>query len=236
MDQHEMLWAYQAEDMKADKMANEIRRNPLRQKMENDRNQYMERQKQYKEIEDTVAVLADRKDALRDALARCQNQLKHLQERFETTPPADLETARSMMAEVSKCKENIDSYEKEMRRLAKEAQNNDQRGTTIRSEAARLRSEFEQLKAQYDKEIPEKKAALDAQRAVAAQKAEGISEVLMEHYNRIKKHISPPISRLVNDQCSGCNTSLPSAVLRRVRSTSDEIVECESCGRMIVKL
>ena len=50
MDQLTMLWEYQVEDMKADKMANDIRRSPLRQKMENDRNLFMERQKQYKQI------------------------------------------------------------------------------------------------------------------------------------------------------------------------------------------
>ena len=42
------------------------------------------------------------------------------------------------------------------------------------------------------------------------------------------------MSRLVGDQCSGCNTSQPSAVLRRIKSGT-EIVECETCGRMIIQ-
>ena len=86
MDQLTMLWEYQLEDMKADKMANEIRRSPLRQKMENDRNLFMERQKQYKQIEEQVAVLIDRKDAIRDALNRAEDQLTGLQARFEQNP------------------------------------------------------------------------------------------------------------------------------------------------------
>ena len=223
MDQLTMLWEYQLEDMKADKMANEIRRSPLRQKMENDRNLFMERQKQYKQIEEQVAVLIDRKDAIRDALSRAEEQLKGLQARWEQNPPEELEAVRAFMAEVSKCRETIVGYEQEMKRLTQEANTNDQRGNSIRTEAARLRSEFETLKAQYDKEMP-------------AKKAEGIEPALMEHYKRIKKHITPPLSRLVNGQCSGCNTSLPSAVLHRVRNASDEIVECESCGRMIIRM
>ena len=87
MDQLTMLWEYQVEDMKADKMANDIRRSPLRQKMENDRNLFMERQKQYKQIEEQVAVLIDRKDAIRDALSRAEEQLNGLQARFEQNPP-----------------------------------------------------------------------------------------------------------------------------------------------------
>ena len=236
MDQLTMLWEYQLEDMKADKMANEIRRSPLRQKMENDRNLFMERQKQYKQIEEQVAVLADRKDAIRDALTRAENHLASLQARFEQNPPQELEAVRALIAEVSKCRETIAGYEQEMKRLTQEVTGNDQRGNTIRTEAARLRSEFEQLKAQYDKEIPAKKAAQEAQRAAADKMAEGIDATLMEHYRRIKKHITPPLSRLINGQCSGCNTSLPSAVLHRVRNASDEIVECESCGRMIIRM
>ena len=236
MDQLTMLWEYQVEDMKADKMANDIRRSPLRQKMENDRNLFMERQKQYKQIEEQVAVLADRKDAIHDALTRAENHLASLQARFEQNPPQELEAVRALIAEVSKCRETIAGYEQEMKRLTQEVTGNDQRGNTIRTEAARLRSEFEQLKAQYDKEIPAKKAAQEAQRAAADKMAEGIDATLMEHYRRIKKHITPPLSRLINGQCSGCNTSLPSAVLHRVRNASDEIVECESCGRMIIRM
>ena len=75
MDQLTMLWEYQVEDIKADNMAQDIRRSPLRQKMEKDRDLFMERQKQYKQIEEQVAVLADRKDAIRDALTRAEDQL-----------------------------------------------------------------------------------------------------------------------------------------------------------------
>ena len=236
MDQLTMLWEYQVEDIKADKMANDIRRSPLRQKMENDRNLFMERQKQYKQIEEQVAVLSDRKDAFRDALSRAEDQLNGLQARFEQNPPQELDAVRALMAEVTKCRETIVSYEQEMKRLTQEANTNDQRGNSIRTEAARLRSEFEHLKVQYDKEMPEKKAQQEAQRAIADKKAEGIDPALMEQYKRIKKHITPPVSRLINGQCSGCNTSLPSAVLHRVRNASDEIVECESCGRMIIRM
>lgn len=236
MDHMTMLWEYQVEDIKADRLAHEIRRNPLRQKMENDRALYMERQKQHKQIEEQVAVLADRKDAIRDALRRCQEQLGSLQSRYEATPPTELESIRSLITEVNRCLETISGYESEMRRIAGEVREHDQRANVIRTEGARLRNEFEQLKAQYDKAIPPKKAALDAQRAVAEEKKAGIPEELLQHYIEVKKHITPPLARLIGDQCSGCNTSLPSAVLHSVRNASDNLVKCVSCGRIIIKL
>ena len=136
MDQLTMLWEYQVEDIKADNMAQDIRRSPLRQKMEKDRDLFMERQKQYKQIEEQVAVLADRKDAIRDALTRAEDQLGALQNRFEQNPPEELEAVRAFMAEVTKCRETIVGYEQEMKRLTQEANTNDQRGNSIRTEAA----------------------------------------------------------------------------------------------------
>ena len=234
MEQLAMLWEYQQEDMKADRLANEIKRNPLRQKLEQDRNQYMEKKQQHKQIQEQVAVMADRKDAIRDAIARCEDQLKALAERISNDPPQDMEAVKALIAEVARLKDTIAGYEGEMKRMVKDAGDHSQRQRVLNHEAASLRAEFEQLKAQYDKESPEMKAALDAQRAVAKEKAQGIDPNLMEHYNSIRKHILPPMARLIGDQCSGCNTSQPSALLRKIKSGT-EIVECETCGRMIIQ-
>ena len=234
MEQLAMLWEYQLEDMKADRLANEIKRNPLRQKLEQDRTLFMEKKQQHKQIQEQVSLMADRKDAIRDAIARCEEQLKGLNDRVRNDPPKDLEAVRALMTEVTRCKETITSFENEMKRMVKDVNDHNQRQRTLNHEAAALRAEFDQLKAKYDAETPEKKAALDAQRAVAKEKAQGIDPQLMDHYNAIRKHIMPPMARLIGDQCSGCNTSQPSALLRKIKSGS-EIVECETCGRMIIQ-
>jgi len=234
MDQLAMLWEYQQEDMKAERLAKEMRRDPVRQKLEADRNLYQEKQKQHKQIEAQVAMMSDRKDAIRDAIARCEEQLKALTDRFETNPPEDLEGIRALLAEVNRCKDNIVSYENEMKRMVKESNDYETRQRSIRHEAAKARAECEQLKGQYEKDQPAKKAALDAQRNAVKAKAEGIDAALMERYMTIRKHILPPMARLMGDQCSGCNTAQPSALLRKIRSEGD-IVECETCGRLIIQ-
>ena len=55
----------------------------------------------------------------------------------------------------------------------------------------------------------------------------------MAEYLAIKKHTTPPVVRLQYGQCSGCNTSLPSATLSKIRNGT--LVECETCGRMIIQ-
>ncbi len=236
MDQMTLLWAFQAEDMKADRLATEIRRNPLRQKMENDRNQYLERQKQHKQIENQVAMLADRRDTIREALKRAQEQLRSLQGRYDAAPPTDLPGVQALIAEVRRCLDTISGYEKELRDMGSRLRDLEHRATTIRSEGMRLRNEFEQLKAQYDEQMPPKKAALEKQKAVVEQKQAEIPAELLQQYLEAKKRITPPLARLNGDQCSGCNTSLPSAVLHSVRNASTTLVHCVSCGRIIVTL
>lgn len=236
MDQQqlELMWAYQQEDIKADRIANEIKRSPTRQKLEKSRAFIIEQQKQYKLLEEQVGVMADRKDAIRDAIARCEEQLSAISARFESNPPEDEEAAHAMLQEASKCRDTIASYEQEMRRMVKDSNSHDQKQRSILHEAAKVKMEFDQLKVVYDKEVQEKKSALEAQRAIANQKSVGIDPALMEEYNTIKKHIMPPMARLVGNQCSGCNTAQPSSLLSRIKNGTD-IVECETCGRMIIQ-
>ena len=236
MDQQqlELLWAYQQEDMKADRIANEIRRSPTRQKLEKSRDFIMEQQKQYKQIEEQTAVIADRKDAIHDAIIRCEEQLNALAQKFKTNPPEDAESARTMLQEVSKLRDTIAAYEQEMSHIAKDFTENDKKQRSLRVEAAKAKQNFDQLKLVYEKESQEKKAELDAQRAVAAEKAKLVSKELMDQYMTIKKHIAPPVARLISDQCSGCNTEQPSALLRKIKS-GNSLVECETCGRLIIQ-
>ena len=79
MEQFEALWAYQTEDMKADAIAASIRRSPTRQKLEKARDLILDRQKQYKQIEEDVTAMVDRKDIIAQAVARTRDQLAALQ-------------------------------------------------------------------------------------------------------------------------------------------------------------
>ncbi len=233
MEQLEMLWAYQQEDMKADRIALEIRRSPTRQQLEKSRDFIADRKEQYTKIEEQVAVMADRMDIIRDALPRCEEQLASLSKELEENAPADLAAVQALLSKVSRCRDTINSYEKEMRRIAKDSNEFVRNQQTLQVEAAQEKQKFVTLRESYNKELTEQKAKLEAQRAVAEKAAEGIDPKLMEEYRTIKKHITPPLARLLNDQCGGCNTAQPSALLRKIKSGT-EIIECETCGRMII--
>ena len=232
MEKFEALWAYQEEDMKADAIAAAIRRSPTRQKLEKARDFILDRQKQYKQIEEDVGAMVDRKDIIAQAVARSKEQLRSLQDRFESNPPQTPEEVRALLSEVSRCRDTIRQYEVEINRIVKETDSNDKLQRSVRLEAANAKKTFDQLKADYEEESKSKKGELDEQRARAKALQDQVPPSLLEEYETIKKHITPPVARLTHGQCSGCNTSLPSAILSKIKSGS--LVECETCGRMII--
>ena len=69
-------------------------------------------------------------------------------------------------------------------------------------------------------------------KAQAEEKAKGIAPAYLEKYQTIKRHSFPPLARMVGTQCTGCNMSLPSGVVRDVQSGKE--VECETCGRLLI--
>ena len=234
MEQLEMLWLYQQEDMKADRLENDIKRSPTRVKLIKSRDFLVEQQNTIKRIEEDVATMTDRMDAIKDAMARTAEQLNALQAKVEATAPENLEDAKQLAGEAKRLLGNISDYEQEMKRIRKDAQDRDRQQHEIRTKAARVKADFDKLKVAYDAEYKEKMKELEAQRQIAAEKAKGISTELMEKYKAIKLHIVPPIARLLGDQCGGCNMSLPSVVLRTIKAGTT-IVECETCGRMIIQ-
>ena len=232
MEKYEALWAYQVEDMKADAIALAIKRSPTRQKLEKARDFILDRQKQYKQIEEDVGAMVDRKDIIAQAIVRSKEQLDSLQKRFEAAPPTTSDEVKSLLAEVSRCRDTIRQYEVEISRIVKETDANEKLQRSVRLDAANAKKSFDQLKADYEEESKSKKEDLENQRAKAKEVMDQVDPALLEEYETIKKHISPPVARLIHGQCSGCNTSLPSAILSKIKGGT--LVECETCGRMII--
>ena len=233
MEKYEALWAYQTEDMKADAIALSIKRSPTRQKLEKARDFILDRQKKYKQIEEDVSAMVDRKDIIAQAVDRAREQLQVLQTRYENEALSTPEEVKALLSEVSRCRDTIRQYEAEISRIVKETDSNDKLQRSVRLEAANAKKAFDQLKADYEEESKSKKGELDAQRAKARELMDQVDPALLEEYETIKKHISPPVARLTHGQCSGCNTSLPSATLSKIKNGA--LIECETCGRMIIQ-
>jgi len=233
MDQLELLWQYQQVDIEVDRFEREMRADPKRQKLIKNRDFLVEQQNVIKRIESEVAVMADRLEALQDEVVRLRNAVAELTARMDDEEPATLEDTRTLAATAQRLASSITRYEAELTKLRKDADTRDRQQHEVRVRAAKVKAEFDQLKKAYDEEYKAQAGELEKLKKRAVKAAKEIQHDILEKYNTIKRHSMPPMARLNDDRCGGCNMSLPQAVLHKIRAGSTA-VECENCGRILL--
>jgi uncharacterized protein len=232
MNQLELLWEYQQADVDADKMENAMKRSPARQKLLKYRDYLVELQNTIKRIEGEILAMTDRIDALRDAITRIEEQLNSLQAKAGNEQYDNSEKVHTLIDEAQHFLSNLISFEQELKRIRKDATDRDSQQQDVKLRAAKMKNEYNVIKADYDIEYKDNSIKLEDLRKKAHEKMIGIEPEYMEKYKTIKLHSVPPLARLQNDQCGGCNMSLPSVVLRNVKA--GKTIECETCGRLII--
>lgn len=230
--QLDTLWKFMQVDMEADRFENQMRQSPNRQKLVKARDFLKDQQANMKKLENDVAVMQDRLEAVEDEASRLEKVLEGLTETYENNPPANAEEAQKQAEAVAKLFETLQRYEAELTKMRKDADTKDRQQKEIRVRAAKTKIEFDQLKVEYDKEFKADTSKLQQMRANTEQEAKNVDAALLAKYRSIKQHCTPPMAKLVNGQCSGCFMSLPSATLLDIRN-GDRLVECDNCGRIL---
>lgn len=233
MDQLEMLWQYQLVDIEVERFEREMKQDPNRQKLIKNRDFLVEQQNVVKRIESEVAVMADRLEALRDEVVRLRDIMSEISGKLNTQEPKSLDETETMIAAAQKLISSITRYEGELIKMRKDADARDRQQHEVRVRAAKVKAEFDQIKKTYDEAYKEQAAKLEQLKARAAKAAKEIQPDMLDKYNTIKRHSMPPMARLNDDRCGGCNMSLPQAVLHKIRAGS-AAVECENCGRILL--
>ena len=230
--QLDTLWKFMQVDMEADKFEAKMRQSENRQKLIKARDFLKDQQVNMKKLENDVAVMQDRLEAVEDEAARLEKVLDGLTEEFNNNVPTNAEDAQKQADAVQKLLDTLQRYEAELAKMRKDADTKDRQQKEIRVRAAKTKIEFDQLKLEYDKEFKADTTKLQEMRANTDQEAKKVDPALLAKYRSIKQHCTPPMARLVNGQCSGCFMSLPSATLLDIRN-GDRIVECDNCGRIL---
>ena len=232
MNQLELLWDYQLADVEADNVKKDIARSPQRLKLLKLRENIQEQQNFLKTLETEAAAMLDRIDVLQDAISMNEEQLKLLQNKVQDNPAKDSKEAREYIMDTQRLVNDLNEYDQETRRISKDAADRDKKQRDIKRLAVKIKTEFDALREEYNTEYQQKAKELESLQAIADEKAKKLDKALLDKYNAVKQHSVPPMAKLVNDRCGGCNMSFPSSVLHAIKAGKD--VECETCGRMIL--
>ncbi len=230
--QLDMLWQFMQVDMEADRFETSIRQSEKRQKLLKQRSFLMDQQNNMKKLESDVAAMADRLEAVHDEAERLQKSVSELMQELESNPPKTEEETQARMEPVQKLMDTLTRYEQELTKMNRDAEIKDRQQREIRVRAAKTKIEYDQLKADYDVEFKRDTATLKAMRAKTEAEAKKLDPELLQSYNSIKQHCTPPMAKLVDGQCSGCFMSLPSATMLEMKN-GDKLVRCDNCGRIL---
>ena len=230
--QLDMLWQFMQVDMEADRFETSIRQSEKRQKLLKQRSFLMDQQNNMKKLESDVAAMADRLEAVHDEAERLQKSVSELMQELESNPPKTEEETQARMEPVQKLMDTLTRYEQELTKMNRDAEIKDRQQREIRVRAAKTKIEYDLLKADYDVEFKRDTATLKAMRAKTEAEAKKLDPELLQSYNSIKQHCTPPMAKLVDGQCSGCFMSLPSATMLEMKN-GDQLVRCDNCGRIL---
>ena len=100
------------------------------------------------------------------------------------------------------------------------------------AKAGKAKKEYDAVRKQCEDEIVAAQPELDAAKLAAQKRRAEVDPALLKKYDSVKTHHAVPMARVENNQCGGCNMSLPIATVKRVVAGTG-LVECENCGRIL---
>ena len=235
MTKLEYLLMYQKADLKKQQLENSLRTTESRQKLN-------KITKLLREQQTTIQKLSDDADAQKNALSKLLAQQESLAHELELNH-SEMETLEGdeevTAEELTEFRKDVERLNRELSRLEKDVKALlDQLEKTTadfqkaRSLGGRAKKEYDRLKAVC--EVEKNEGAADI--ATASKEMDTVERqvdpTFLVKYKRARVHHSQPVVPVVNEKCSGCNMSLPMAVIKKLAS-QETVLECENCGRVL---
>ena len=231
----EALWAYQEAESAKNAIEAEIRSTPARLQLN-------KLHKQLKNQQAVIAKLSEDIDAYEQQLAKMTDQVGKLESRLQmesaelVTIKQDEESTAEEMTElkgdIERLNREVSQGVRELKTLLGEIEKATEEYQTTARAASKAKKEYDTLRVQCEEEREARASEIEKHDQILEQMAKTVDPSLLERYIQVKQHHLVPIAKIVNSKCGGCNMSLPMVMLKKI-ATTDGIVECENCGRIL---
>ena len=235
MTKLEYLLMYQKADLKKQQLENNLRTTESRQKLN-------KITKLLREQQAAIQKLTEDADAQQTALSRLLAQQEGLSHELELnhsemeTLEADEEVTAEELTEfrvdVERLNRELGRLEKDVKGLLDQLEKTTADFQKARSLGGRAKKEYDRLRAVCELEKTEGAADI----ATATKEMETVERqvdpTFLAKYKRARVHHNMPVVPVVNEKCSGCNMSIPMAVIKKLNS-QETVLECENCGRIL---
>lgn len=234
MNALEALWEYQKVDMQLDSVISELRDSDERKRLTKLKNYILDVKDGIDKIEGNATGMVDEFNSLEKRYTSISAKLIECQEKLREAKNNEPEDVNALQKELQDVNEELQRIEKALQELMSNTEKQAKKYVQIASGGNKSKKEYDQVKTEYDEK--KKKADKDAKeiKVKLAEMARGIDKEYMELYNKIKANRPMPIAELIDNRCTGCHMELPPVFSKRV-DDSNKPVECENCGRILIK-
>jgi predicted nucleic acid-binding Zn-ribbon protein len=152
-----------------------------------------------------------------------------------TGSPKELEQIQHELDSLAKRRSELEEVELE---IMVRIEGLDERIKSLTLEVLNWESEVARLKTQLDSEILELNTAKSRDNEARLELAKLIDADLLQLYEKIRSTSDGVgAARLVGDKCEGCHLTMNSAEVTRIKSLpDDELVRCEECRRILIRV
>ena len=144
----------------------------------------------------------------------------------------DIKQLEYLNGEKDKISKLIDKIEVEVLDLIVIIEEADKETKSIEIDLANIDIDNSEIKDRHESEIKEINTKINSIEKKINKIEEKIDDDLINEYNRIRKSRGSGIAELKNSVCLGCNITIPTFFMEKIKNTKD-VFHCESCGRIL---
>lgn len=232
MIQLEPLWKYQKADLALFRFERGLKKSETRNKLLQVRNRIMEQQNSIKRLEQQLKKSQSECRRIAEGLQAAKQKAEQVNAQLSSGAYTEVKQVRQAIRQMDEAAKALNADKKLLQEMVQIAGSTEKAVKQARAKMLEGKAEFDKLKAVHDAEL--EKATPELERLNEAVKAmePGLDQALLAKYKQIKKNRVNPVALVENDQCQGCNMSLPSLTLSKLKEQK-ELVECENCGRIL---
>lgn len=236
MEKLEKLFNYQTLDLKLDEENKKLKHTKTRVRLQKIHDYLQNQQAAIKKLEQNLIVKQNDVQDAGEQLKNISNEFNLLGKEIKEAAKDELDSVelpyvKSLVQDQEKIYDTLLKQKKRLEKIIISAGGVDDKLKAVLVNVTKAKKEFADLKKKHDIEIKESQPQIDALNKELKKAEKGVDSKLIKRYNSIKKSIIMPIVLVKDSKCPGCNMNIPSSRLNKIQN--GEILECESCGRII---
>jgi hypothetical protein len=232
LEQLDYLWRYQEIEDMLDRYNKERKKIPLSVQLNKLKKDILDKQEAISEM---GKLVNEKNEAYKQIRGRYETLSKEFygdKERLSSANKSNSNELKELNAKASSYINGLTAIRSDLQALKPDIDKLDADLIKARNELKQMSEEYNQLKKQYEAQLKEIGISADELRKEKQELKVRIDKELMDKYQMLRKHKQMAIAMVDKDKCSGCNMSLPSAILTAVKE-GKKIIECENCGRIL---